>query len=185
MIAVVERDVDRLLAPCEKKSALFRIFADGVDDAAGRNAIRDFHPALAAVARAENVRSQIVETERIDRRIGTLRIEMRGLHDRDFRPGHQLRRGDISPRFSAVGRDVDQSVVRAGPDAIDIERRRREGVDDAALRDADLRCVNANVRRHAPCLARQIGTDLRPALTAIGRPPQRVRREVKRVRIDR
>src|SRR5207245_6278774 len=111
VIAVVERDVDRLLASCEKKSALFRIFADGVDDAAGRNAVRDFHPALAAVARAKNVRSKIVETERVDRRIGTQWIKMRGFHDRDFRPGSELRRRDLGPRSSACRRDVTQSVV--------------------------------------------------------------------------
>ena len=86
MIAIVGRDVNRLFTSREKKSARFRVFANDVDGSARGNSAHDFSPRLAAVARAKDVRAEIVEAESIDRGVRGQRIEMRRLHDRDFRP---------------------------------------------------------------------------------------------------
>ena len=42
-------------------------------------------------------------------------------------------RRDVRPVRAAVGRRVNQTVVGAGPDALDVDVRRRDGVDDAAV----------------------------------------------------
>ena len=92
------------------------------------------------------------------------------------------------PRLAAVARHVDQPVVGAGPDAIDVERRRRDRVDHAALRRLAPRacpCRLPTFGGTSHVFARQVGADLRPAVAAGRRLPQRVRREVQRVRIDR
>src|SRR5258708_35098309 len=66
-IAVVEGDVDGLLAAGEKKTALLRIFSNDVDDSARRNPADDLGPTFPAVARAKDVRAEIVEAECVDR----------------------------------------------------------------------------------------------------------------------
>ena len=113
---------------------------------------------------------------------------MRGVDDRDLRPRRQLRRRDVLPRDAAVRGGVNQPVVGAGPDAVDVGVARRDGVDDAALgrRGRGASFVDADVGRHVPRLAREIGTDGRPPTHAAARRlPQAVRREVQRPRIDR
>ena len=48
--------------------------------------LHDFRPGLAGVVRAVNMRAQIVEPERVDRRIGGVRIEVAGVDERNFLP---------------------------------------------------------------------------------------------------
>ena len=103
---------------------------------------------------------------------------VRGLHHRDLGPRLQLRRRHVVPRLAAVDRDVNQPIVGPHPDAIDVERRRRDRVDDASLRRL---CrgrarVLADVRRDVPRLPRQVGADLRPAVPAGRGLPQRCSR---------
>ena len=134
-VAVVERNVDLRLAAGEEESAALRILSNHVDDRAVGNAVGDVRPALAAIARAIDVRPEIVEAEGVDRGVRLAAIEVRRLEDRDLRPRHQRGRRHVLPLFAAVGGYVNQSVVGARPDQIDVERGRRERVDHTALRD--------------------------------------------------
>ncbi len=96
-IAVVERDVHGQLAPCEQQAAPLRILANDIDHAARRQAARDLHPALAAIARAIDVRTQIVQPQRIDGCVRRSRIEVRCLEHGHFGPRHERRRSDVRP----------------------------------------------------------------------------------------
>src|SRR5580700_3350693 len=81
----------------------------------------------------------------------------------------------------AVGRNPDQTIIGAGPDRSLADRRRRERVDDAAMR-ALLRIValeRSQNRRHARVRTREIGADLPPALTTVLRSEDEVRSEVE------
>src|SRR5581483_5214639 len=66
MLSIVARHPDLGLAAGEEESFRLRIFADDVDRRAAADAVRDLAPRAAAVARAENVRAQVVEADRVD-----------------------------------------------------------------------------------------------------------------------
>src|SRR5262249_35872521 len=146
VVAVVEGDVDGALGSGEEQTLALGIFTDGVDVLVVWNAGDDFGPGLAAVAGAKNVRTQIVEAKRINRRVGCIRVGVAGFEDRDLLPRGQRRRSDIVPVRAAVGGEPDESVVGSGPDAVDVERRRRERVDDSALRRLHLAGEDADAR---------------------------------------
>ena len=78
VLAIVERHEHGLLAAGEQQAAPLRILAHDVDDAAVGQAAHDLRPGLAAVARAEDVRPQIVEPQRVDGGV-------RGVRDRSAR----------------------------------------------------------------------------------------------------
>src|SRR5205085_12237163 len=101
----------------EEKAAAHGVFADDVDGVVGQ-AAHDLRPRPAAVVRAVDVRAQVVEAEAVDGGVGRLRVEVAGVDDGDLAPGSQRGRRDVSPRAPAVARDVDEAVVRAGPDGI-------------------------------------------------------------------
>ena len=61
--AVIEGDVDGALGPGEEKTLPPRIFTYGVDGFAGRDPGDDFRPGGAAVVRAEDMRTKIVEPQ--------------------------------------------------------------------------------------------------------------------------
>ena len=71
--AIVERHVDGTFGRGEQQPRLLRILADRIHRFSGRNAVDDLRPGLAAVVRAQDVRTQIVEPQRIDRGVGGLR----------------------------------------------------------------------------------------------------------------
>src|SRR5205085_10768582 len=68
-VAVVGREPHLRLAAGEEQAAMFRIFANGIDRRAVGDAANYVVPALAAIARAVNVRMEFVETDRVDGRI--------------------------------------------------------------------------------------------------------------------
>ena len=164
MLAIIERHVDLALGAGEQQTFALRILAHGIDRRAVGNAVGDRGPGPAAVVRAVDVRPHVVEPQRVDRGVGGLRVEVAGVDDRHLHERLQLRRRDVVPRRAAVGGHLHQPVVGADPDAVDVERRRRDGVDHAAL--GRLGAVGAAVladrRRRLPGLARQVLADLRP-----------------------
>src|SRR5262245_32637018 len=119
MLAVVERYVDGLFRARVEQAFAQRVFAHYVDYAAVGNAVGDVFPGLAAVVRAIDVWSQIVQAKCVDRRVSSIVVEMRSVDQRDFGPRFQIGRRDISPGLTAVARDVDQAVIGSGPDSID------------------------------------------------------------------
>src|SRR5712664_2054568 len=163
------------------------IFAHHVAGAAIGNSLGNFRPRFSEIARAVNVRAQIVEPERIDRRVRRAGVEVRSFDDGNFAPRLQLRRRYVLPRFSAVARDVNQPVVRARPDRVCFLERRSDGVNNAAVL-AFLRIArgeNAEVRGSFIGFAREIGTDDLPTVSRVGRLEKHVGREIKRVRFER
>ena len=138
--------------------------------------------------RTVDVGTQIIEAQGVDGRIGAERVGVRGVHHRDLRPRLQLAGRHVLPGRATVRRHVDRPVVGADPDAVDVPVGRRDCINDPFLRRprGGRAFVDADVVRHLPCLARQVRADLRPPLHAAGRRfPQRVRRKVQHVRIDR
>ena len=71
---------------------------------------------------------------------------------------------------AAIGGDVDQAIVGAGPDAIDVGGRGRDRVDHALLRGlrGGLVAILADAGGDLPRLARQVGRDFLPTAAAIG-----------------
>ena len=186
VVAVIERHVDFPLRAGEEQPLALRIFADDIDRRAIGNAVRDGRPRPAAVVRAVDVRPQVVEPQRVDRRVCRLRVEVPRVHDGHLHPRLQVGRGDVAPFRAPVHCHMHQSIVGADPEAVHVERRRCDGVDHASpCRPRRLRgAVFSNRRRRIPCLSRQVGADLLPAPAAGRRFPERVRREVHDVRID-
>ena len=184
--AIVERYVDGTLGAGKQQALALGIFAHGVDRLAVRNAVDDLGPGLAAVVRAEDVRPQVVEAQRVDCRVGGQRSEASGVHDRHLGPRADARRRDILPGHAVVGRHMDQPVVGADPDPVDVLVRRRDGVDDAARRGLRRRIARilADARRHGPRLARQVGAQLLPVRAAVDGLPEMVVGEEQRTLVD-
>ena len=82
---------------------------------------------------------------------------------------------------------MNQPIIRARPNKIEVQRRRRNCVEHASLRRLRiwLRAKLANAFGRIESLAREIGTNLFPTTPAIFRLPQRVRGKEEHVRIDR
>ena len=181
VIAVVEREPDLRLTPREQQSLPPRVFLHRVDVRAVGDAAHDLRPALAAVLGPVDVRTQIVEMERVDCGIGLVGVRVRRVHDRDLGPRHERGWRDIGPRLAPVARDLDQPVVRASPNGVRIHGARREGVDHAAPRRRSGRCARIATHdlRNFPRLAREIGTDLLPAVASIDRLPHDVGAEIE------
>ena len=86
MIAIVEGNVNCALSAGKEQTLALGIFTHRIHILIGGNAVDDFGPGLAGVARAVNVRTQIVETQRVDGGVGRLRIEVAGFDDRNLLP---------------------------------------------------------------------------------------------------
>src|SRR5262249_36150874 len=147
----------------------------------------DLRASLFRIALAVDVWPEIVEPEAIDRGVGGRRVEVRGLDERHFAPGGQLRRRDVLPAFASVPGEVYQTVVGARPNRFGILERGGKRVNDAAvLALFRIRAGgNGEVGRYGRAPPRQIGAEP-PALPA-GRLPleKNVGGEVQRTRLER
>ena len=132
VIAVVEGDVDLVLRPGEKQAAPHGVLADCVDGRAAGDAVHDFGPGAASVVGAIDVRPHVVEADGVDGGISRPGIESSGVHDRDFGPRNERGRCHVRPVLPAVRGCVDQAVIGADPDAVDIDVRWGDRIDDAA-----------------------------------------------------
>ncbi len=174
VVAIVEGDPDLRVGGGVEQALLARVFADGVGDRAGGDAVVDLGPGLAAVVRAPEVRVHVVEAQGIGGGIGGLGVEVAGIHIEDAGPGLDLRRRDVGPFRAAVGSDLDEAIAGAGPEHVDIERRGRERGDGAQRRGRNRGCVLAGVGGDVPGLAGQIAADGGPAMAAVGGLPDAV-----------
>ena len=91
LFAIVERNEYADLGAGEKQALAFRIFANGVDDSASRQAVDDFIPGLATIVRAQDVRLQVVKADAVDGRVGRGGVKPRGLDERNLAPRRKLR----------------------------------------------------------------------------------------------
>src|ERR1700674_2390024 len=116
MISLVKRNVNSLLCSRIKQSFAYRVFSYGTNKIDLLNALDRFLPGLAEVARAKNMRAQIVEVISIDRRISGTGIKMRRFYNADRAPLRYARRSDVLPRRSTVLRQLDVPIIRSNPD---------------------------------------------------------------------
>ena len=80
---------------------------------------------------------------------------------------------------------MNQAIIRARPDHVDVFRRRRNSVDHATslLRRHLGTTKHADARRHFRLLTRQVGTDDLPTRTTVGRLEQNVAGKIQHARI--
>src|SRR4029077_17462911 len=144
-------------------------------------------PRIAKVARAVNMRAQVVETKTVDGGVGSAGVEMRSLDNGNLAPGLELGWRDVLPGLSGVLRNVNQPVVGAGPNCIRVLEGRRHGVNHATV-FALLRivsCEDAEVWRSVVGSAGEIGAHRFPGISAVCGFEQDVGREIERSRINR
>src|SRR5208337_1443388 len=169
MISVVEGDGDGPLSSSKQQTLALRILAHRIYIFILRNAAGDLRPGFAAIAGAVNVRPQVVEPQRVDRRVRGLHIEVARFQDRHLLPSRHLRRRDVVPIRSAIGGQPDQAVVGSSPDAIDVQWRGSERVDYAALLGLcrSLRAEDANRRWNFPGFSCEVRADLLPTFSTV------------------
>src|SRR5467141_3079378 len=187
IVSIVEGNVHGAFRSGEEQTLARRIFAHYVAGAAIGNIFCDFRPRLAEIARAVNMRAQIVEPERIDRRVRRACIEVRSFDNRNFAPRLELRRRYILPGLSAVARDLNQPIISSRPDGVRLLERRSDCVNNAAVFSffRIARGENAEVRGNFVGFAREIRTDDLPTVSRVGSFEKHVGREVERVRFER
>src|SRR4051812_10555781 len=86
MLAIVERKIDTAFRTGVQQTWPYRIRAHDVDGLVGRNAGDDRRPRFAAVARAVDVRMEIVEPMTVDRGIRAFGRNRRRFDNADFGP---------------------------------------------------------------------------------------------------
>src|SRR3954462_10862084 len=112
---------------------------------------------------------------------------MAGFNDGDFLERGHIWRRDFIPLLTAVTSEMDASVVRAGPNAVDIERRRRYRINYAALHGLGrfFVAIFADAHRNFKRRASEARRNRLPALAAVHRLPQSIGGEIKDVRVAR
>ena len=189
VVAIVERDPDLRFPSGEEQALPPRIFPHRVHGRAAVDAGHDLRPGRAAVARAVDVRPQVVQAKGVHRGVGREGIGVRGIDQRDLapRPRAQPGGGHVLPCRAAIHRHVNEAVVRASPDHALRDVRWRDRIDDAWMPGdrSGRRAVRAHARRHDAVAAREVGRQLRPAAAAVHGAPDHVAREVERARIHR
>src|SRR5882672_5377523 len=96
---------------------------------------------------------------------------MRGIHLREFAPRGDFGRSDVLPALATVAGYVNQAVVGADPDQVDIFRRRRDRINYSAVLSFRRVGVDklAESRRHARTFTGQVRTDLVPTISTVAR----------------
>ncbi len=185
VVAVVERHVHAVFGAREQESPARRVLPHRVHHLVHRNALDRFLPRAATVARAVDVRPQVVEPEPVHGRVRGERVEVRGFEHRHLAPRRERGRRDVAPRPPAVVRHVDQAVVAADPDQARLAGGRRETIDHAAVFPLFWieRREHAQCRGHLGARPRQIGTDRLPAQPTVRRLEQDIGTEVQRARV--
>ena len=149
----------------------------------------DALPRLAVVGCLKEVRMHVVEPVRVNDHVGNRRIEWRWLNDIDGAPlgqaGHPRR--DVGPRLTTISRELYQAVVAARPNQSLLHRRFSNREDGVVGLDAG---VVAGDRTARPFLlrfvvARQIGANHIPAVSAVGRAEDDLRAVIDHLRVVR
>ena len=159
----------------EQKRRVRRILDDGVDAAALGKVAGDRDPGAAAVGAPEQVRLEVAHLVIVEGGVDDRGVARRGLQARDVGAvGHAGKLLDPAPVGAAVLGDLNEAVV--GPDVEEplLSGRFRERDDVSVERRRDV--LGDGVDRPDPShdrelvavdLARQVGADGLPALTAV------------------
>ena len=185
--AVVQRNVDAELGSHVQQAAPYQVLADHTGEVVLGDAVRDCCPGRSVVVRLVEQRSVVVELVPRGRQVHGGGI-VRGCLDHVYaRPLRQAGRRHVFPRRPAVARQVHKAVVRSRPEHALLVRRLGEREDRRVVLDVCRVQRNRAARRSELALvgAGQVRADLLPALTAVGRLEQHVRRDVEHVRVVR
>ena len=115
VVSIIERDVHSTLGAGDQKPAAPWILLHRVHVHAGRQTLCDLLPGLAYVARAIDVRLEILELVTVDTRVSRVRIEVRSLHHRHSAPRRDRARRHVLPGLPVVASELQVPVVRTDP----------------------------------------------------------------------
>src|SRR5258708_23685799 len=102
VVTVIEGDPNAFLGAGEQKALADGVFAHGVNGSVVWEASGDESPSLSTIARAINVRAQIIDAKAAHRSVGGLVIKVRGDDLRHLAPRGQFGRRHIFPLGAAV-----------------------------------------------------------------------------------
>ena len=130
---------------------------------------------------------EIVNAESAHGSICGFIVEMRSRKLRDLAPRSDFRRSAVFPVRAAIACNPEETVVGARPNRVHIFEGRRERVDHAAnfVGVGILRGFVAEARGNRAMLAREIGTDGLPGLSAVRGLIKKIGGGIEHVRIDR
>ena len=120
-VSVGEGDVEAELSAGEEEAGVGGVFADGVDEGGGGDAVGDELPGVAEVGGAVDERGAVVDAMALNGSVGDGGVEVRGLDEGDARPGCETGGGDVGPGFAAVAGEGEDAGVRAGPDEVGLD----------------------------------------------------------------
>ncbi len=132
MLAEIEGDVHAELGAGVEQTRAGGILAE---DAGGLVrgdavvAVGEAGPGLAEVVGAVEVGGEVAEQVAVDGDVGGAGLEVAGLDVLDASAGFEAWGGDVRPVLAVVLGDVNEAVVRAGPDEAFFERRLADGVE--------------------------------------------------------
>src|SRR5512140_3525999 len=115
VVAIIERDENAQFRSTEEQSATLRVLRDVLHINAGRQAIRDPLPSLAAIAGTIDVRLVVFETVAVYRGKGFIDVEVRRDEHHDLAPRRELGRRDVGPSFAVVVRLMNEAIVSSDP----------------------------------------------------------------------
>jgi len=110
---------------------------------------------------AINVRFEVVDAQTIDGGINRVVIEVRGVELRHLAPGVMAGGVTFFQLLPPSAREVDQAIVGARPQNVDVEVRRTDGVDHASAGRLLFGgvAVPSHASRQSVGIAGEIGTD--------------------------
>ena len=153
-VAVVERDVQPRFRTGIKQSTLVWILTNHARERRVGNSVRDLLPGLSVIAGAIEIGPIVVPLVHRPRNVGGAGIVRRGFERVDLDPlrHHARRRRDIRPVLAAIARQMDQSIITAGPDRPRLNRRFHQREDRRVVLDARVVFGYRTARRTLFCL---------------------------------
>jgi hypothetical protein len=137
-VPIVKGHVDAGLGAEEQQPLALRILLDDASEVVRPHAGDDLGPRCAVVGRPVHVRRAIGALVAVGGDVRRAGVVGRRLDQADAREVRQARRRDLGPVLPAVPRHVHEAVVRAGPDHLPVDGRRRQGEDHGIGFDAGL-----------------------------------------------
>ncbi len=120
VVAVVDGEINGPFRTRIQQAFALGILAHGVHGLVRGDAVDDEFPCEPAVVRAIDVGPKIAQAQLVDRSVDGVVVEVRGVELRDFVPRLQIGRRDVLPVPAAIAREVDESIVRSGPDGVEV-----------------------------------------------------------------
>ncbi len=185
--AVVEGHPHTALGAREQQALPHRIFAHHAHEFARRDAGDDLGPGLSEVGGLPDIGRQVLELVAVGGDVRRPHRVVRRLDDRDTREVAQLFRRDVAPGFAAVLAEVDQPVIRPGPQHARLQRRlgQREHGSVVLGRRLIERDRPARGTKRPGVVAREVGRDRGPRLALIRGLEDHVGASVQHARVMR